>query len=279
MPRIADASTREPDRRPRAGRLRAAARPPRAQAAQPPDPCRRRRRRRGARDGDRPRSARCASDLTPADPPVEPRPAPAAAGTLAYILDGDVYVADPDGSNAVKIADGRPGRTAPSIRRVLVLGRGIDVVAGREVPRVPLRGLFSEAPGIGRTGGDVVISDAEGNVLATFPAEGMGHRVVARFHPRRGVGPCSRRRRLRGRRRSAARRSRCRRMEPCGDHDPKWMRGGTLAVDVMGSLGQTAAQRGGSPVQMRRVGRGLPRGRARGILARRIAHRSLVGPR
>ena len=46
------------------------------------------------------------SDPIPADPPIEPRPAPAASGTLAYRLDGDVYVADPDGSNAVKIADG-----------------------------------------------------------------------------------------------------------------------------------------------------------------------------
>ena len=45
------------------------------------------------------------SDPTPADAP-EPRPAPAAAGTLAYALDGDIYVADQDGSNAVKIADG-----------------------------------------------------------------------------------------------------------------------------------------------------------------------------
>ena len=46
------------------------------------------------------------SDPIPADPPVEPRPAPAASGTLAYVLDGDIYVADPDGSNAVKIANG-----------------------------------------------------------------------------------------------------------------------------------------------------------------------------
>jgi hypothetical protein len=43
----------------------------------------------------------------PADPPVEPRPAPAAPGALAYVLDGDIYVADPDGSNATRIADGR----------------------------------------------------------------------------------------------------------------------------------------------------------------------------
>ena len=56
MPRIADVLERESrGRRPRAGRLRAAARPTRAQATQPADPCGRPRRHRGARDGDRPR--------------------------------------------------------------------------------------------------------------------------------------------------------------------------------------------------------------------------------
>ena len=29
-------------------------------------------------------------------------------GPLAYALDGDIYVADPDGSNTVRIADARP---------------------------------------------------------------------------------------------------------------------------------------------------------------------------
>jgi hypothetical protein len=47
------------------------------------------------------------SHEVPANPPVKPRPSPAAAGTLAYALDGDIYVADPNGSNVVKIADGR----------------------------------------------------------------------------------------------------------------------------------------------------------------------------
>ncbi len=82
------------------------------------------------------------SDGIPADPPVEPRPAPAASGTLAYVLDGDVYVADPDGSNAVKIANGRLRRGLRLHRRVLVLGGGIDVVAGRAVPRLSLHALL-----------------------------------------------------------------------------------------------------------------------------------------
>src|SRR3954469_5000770 len=47
------------------------------------------------------------SDGIPANPPVEPTPAPTvSAGALTYLLGNDIYVADPDGSNAVKIVDG-----------------------------------------------------------------------------------------------------------------------------------------------------------------------------
>jgi Tol biopolymer transport system component len=45
------------------------------------------------------------SDGIPADQPVEPRPTPVASGALAYRVGVDIYVADPDGSNPVKIAD------------------------------------------------------------------------------------------------------------------------------------------------------------------------------
>src|SRR5918995_6491393 len=44
---------------------------------------------------------------TPANPPT-PTPTPADVGALAYTLDGDIHVAEWDGSNSVKIADGRP---------------------------------------------------------------------------------------------------------------------------------------------------------------------------
>ena len=44
---------------------------------------------------------------TPADPPT-PTPTPAGLGALAYAVDGDIYLADPDGANAVRIADGHP---------------------------------------------------------------------------------------------------------------------------------------------------------------------------
>ena len=52
------------------------------------------------------------SDPVPADRPSSPRRR-RASGALAYDLDGDIYVADLDGSNAVKIADGRSTRGLP----------------------------------------------------------------------------------------------------------------------------------------------------------------------
>jgi Tol biopolymer transport system component len=101
--------------------------------------------------------------------PADPQPAPAASGALAYALDGDIYVADQDGSNAVKIADGRSaeecygwggeywaeGSMWSPDGRYLAYRRYTDC-SGSENP-LPR---------------DVVISDAEGNVFATFPAQG-----------------------------------------------------------------------------------------------------------
>ena len=91
-------------------------------------------------------------------PPVKPPPAAAASGTLAYIVHGDVYVADPDGSNALKIAD----------------NRGDDACDGRSDGYSAEGSMWSPD---GRylayrscSGG--VISDAEGNVVATFPLGG-----------------------------------------------------------------------------------------------------------
>ena len=40
--------------------------------------------------------------------PATPLPSPARVGSLAYGVDGDIYVAEWDGSNAVRIGDGRP---------------------------------------------------------------------------------------------------------------------------------------------------------------------------
>lgn len=113
-------------------------------------------------------SSAVSTDAVPL-PPTNPRPAPAAPGTLAYALDGDIYLADQDGSNAVKIADGRSaddcygwggeywaeGSMWSPDGRYLAYRRYTDCGGSKEpLPR------------------DVVISDAEGNVVATFPAQG-----------------------------------------------------------------------------------------------------------
>ena len=107
-----------------------------------------------------------ASDDIPADPPVEPEPAPGASGSLAYVLDGDIYVADPDGSNAVKIANGRPEEDCAGIGEYWAEGT-MWSPDGRY-----LAYRYSDCSDPEAVGRDVVISDAEGNVLATFPAQG-----------------------------------------------------------------------------------------------------------
>jgi Tol biopolymer transport system component len=105
-----------------------------------------------------------------ASPPTaisEPSPTPASQpkpgkkDALAYGIDGDIYVADPDGSNAVKIADGRPdcghseywaeGSMWSPDGRYLAY-RYSDCSSSVEEWRE-----------------GVVISDAEGNVFARFP--------------------------------------------------------------------------------------------------------------
>src|SRR5919106_1412550 len=46
--------------------------------------------------------------LTRSAPADDPTPTVPRSGALAYGVDGDIYVAHPDGSNAVRIADGVP---------------------------------------------------------------------------------------------------------------------------------------------------------------------------
>lgn len=104
------------------------------------------------------------SERTTGDRHAEPRPAPAALGSLAYTLDGDVYVADPDGSNAVRIADGRPADDCAGVGGYWAEG-SIWSPDGRY-----LAYRYSDCSGPDFTRGGVVISDAEGNVVAKFPA-------------------------------------------------------------------------------------------------------------
>ena len=107
----------------------------------------------------------------PADPPDEPRPAAAAAGALAYVLDGDIYVADPDGSNAVKIADGRPDEDCDSAGEYWTEGP----MWSPDGRYLAYRQRDCSNP---ESFGNVLISDAEGNVLAMFPSKGRGWTVA-----------------------------------------------------------------------------------------------------
>ena len=123
------------------------------------------------------------SEPIPADPPVVPRPAPAASGTLAY----DAR------RRHLRRRSGRlergPGRERPSrrglLRRRRVLGGGTDVVARRAVPRLSSQhGLFQLGAVVGRRN-----QRRGGQRDHDVPRAGVGYRVVARFHTRRGVGP------------------------------------------------------------------------------------------
>jgi Tol biopolymer transport system component len=102
-------------------------------------------------------------DAIPADQPVEPQPAP--SGALVYALDGNIYVADPDGSNAVKIADAAADTGCEGTSEYSAPSWSPD---GRYLAFQHL--CTSSEPSYG----DVVISDPHGNVVAEFPKEGWG---------------------------------------------------------------------------------------------------------
>jgi len=168
------------------------------------------------------------SEEMPATPPVDAPPAPVAVGTLAYILDNDVYVADADGSNAVKILDGLPDAECGSTDGYSYGGEGsMWSPDGRYLAfnRVDCSGGAQDSM-------DVVISDASGNVLAAFPYQGWGvgwspdsSRVAVWDTTFETVGVYG----IDG--------VRIAQIEvpdgwgPSGDHDPAWLADGTLAID------------------------------------------------
>jgi len=106
-------------------------------------------------------SAHVPADRTP------PSPAPGVPGALAYALDGDVYIADPDASNPVKIA---------------VSDESCDGSVGSQMPTWSpdgrylafQRGCFSSDPSGVMIAAAIVISDPEGAVISEFPMDVQG---------------------------------------------------------------------------------------------------------
>ena len=102
---------------------------------------------------------------TPAD---EPAPTPGRLGALAYGVDGDIYVAEWDGSNPVKIADGRSFSDCRNLGEYW--GEGpIWSPDGRYLAyrQADCQLAVGDAPSW-----HVVISDPQGNVVASFPGHG-----------------------------------------------------------------------------------------------------------
>ena len=105
----------------------------------------------------------------PADQP--PRPTPAAPGSLAYGLDGDIYVANSDGSNPVRIADGRsPNECIGQDGQWAGEYWGEGPIWSPDGRYLAYRQRNCETPRI--PWWRVVISDPRGNVVAEFPGEG-----------------------------------------------------------------------------------------------------------
>jgi Tol biopolymer transport system component len=101
---------------------------------------------------------------TSADPPT-PTPSPGSLGALAYGVDGDIYVAEWDGSNPVRIADGRPPGDCHDIGEYW----GEGPIWSPDGRYLAYRHEDCDGP---QFWWDVVISDREGNVVASFPSEG-----------------------------------------------------------------------------------------------------------
>ena len=159
--------------------------------------------------------------------PATPPPSPAKLGSLAYGVDGDIYVAEWDGSNAVRIADGRP----PSDCGGLGEYWGEGPIWSPDGRYLAYRHTNCDSPR--DDWWDVVISDSEGNVVAEFPSEGWriswspdSTRVAVWVRLFETIGVFG----VDGERQALL--TTPPGWEPSGDHDPMWLRDGeSLLVD------------------------------------------------
>jgi Tol biopolymer transport system component len=103
-----------------------------------------------------------------------PTPGPVVSNALAYGVDGDIFLAAEDGANAVKIADGDPddgfsGCAPGEVRSEYTSSGTVWSPDGRYLAYWDWRPCPAAVPD---EWGTVIITDAEGNVVASFPGEG-----------------------------------------------------------------------------------------------------------
>jgi Tol biopolymer transport system component len=110
--------------------------------------------------------------IPPTEPPSVPTDdvPPTTTRALAYGVDGDIFLADADGSNAVRIADGAPStdECPPGEERA-----GHYLVHGTAwSPDGRYLAYWDRECPVSEGTYTVLISDAEGNVIASFPGQG-----------------------------------------------------------------------------------------------------------
>ena len=90
----------------------------------------------------------------------QPPPPPGRLGHLAYGLNGDVFVAEWDGRNPIRVADGGP--------------MDCSAIWGEGAMWSPDGRHFAYRSDWGDSCGDIFLSDPQGRVVASFPGKGWG---------------------------------------------------------------------------------------------------------
>jgi Tol biopolymer transport system component len=109
---------------------------------------------------------------TPADPPTSTSIPRNQGAALAYGVNGDIFVADPDGANAVRIADGVPVDGADECGRDEHRTENIVFGTAWSPDGRYLAYWDWGCPASPNAWGTVLITDPEGNLVASFPGQG-----------------------------------------------------------------------------------------------------------